>query len=571
MSTADRDAQAQPGTSDAGSKHLLYQPLDSQLEEFRILQVLPGSEGDPIRCTLHTTPLTEKSDYEALSYNWGDPQVCRVIEVDGMAKDVTVNLFNALRRLRLAKEGRRIWVDALCINQTDDIEKSHQVNLMSKIYSWTKRALLWIGDFSGDKDAGPNAIPGESAKLAFDLVKYLADDKHYNPVDGGGNESLTAEYFEALADLVLLPWWNRAWTVQEAILPKDAIMICGSAELSFERFVEAYDNSFHHDYSGCCHVGHRLLLDFWLTFNGLRETRRNHNKLVTATEVVNILRTRGASDPRDKIYAYLGLIGGGASADYALPVEEAFQHISRALIEKLGTLDILLRVSEKSRSPSLPTWVPDWAASVDQADLAQEIEWIYSYAMFRAAGQTKAETRDSLSNDALDLEGFIIDRAAEVGTILETGSDMTETVTFWQRNPNRVYPQGGTYSEAAWHCITTDIHQSFGRRSRIKSDEDPQALFTEALARDGKGFHLSSRGCRGFVTEKGIIGVGHPDMVAGDSICIFKGGNMPFIVRQVQRDEGIVAFQYIGQAYVYKMMDGEMINESTGWDWITLV
>ena len=122
-----------------------------------------------------------------------------------------------------------------------------------------------------------------------------------------------------------------------------------------------------------------------------------------------------------------------------------------------------------------------------------------------------------------------------------------------------------------WRTITTDIYQSHGSRRRIKSDEDPKALFTEALAKDGRGFLLSSFGCRGFMAERGIIGVGHPDMEAGDSICIFKGGNMPFVLRQVQRDEGFVAYQYIGQAYIYKMMDGEMINESTEWDWITLV
>lgn len=538
MSTAEHDFQLQPRVSDGGSKPLIYQSLDSQRQEIRILRLLPGNEDDPICCTLHTITLDETSNYEALSYNWGDPQICRAIEVDGMVKDVTVNLFNALRRLRLPHEERHLWVDAICINQDDNTEKSHQVNLMSKIYSWTNRALLWVGDFSGDKDAWPNVIPEQTAKVALDLVEDLADDKHYNPVDGGKNDGPTEEQFVALARLLLLPWWNRAWTVQEAILPKDAAIVCGSAELSFVRFTEAYDNALHHDYSGCCHEGHRLLLSFYQTLNGLRETRRNHNKLSIASEIINLLRNRGASDPRDKIYAYLGLVDGEVSADYTLPREEAFKHTSRALIKRFGTLDTLLRVYEGGRSPTLPTWVPDWSADIDQGRLFQDIEWIYSYSMFRAAGQTKAETRNSFSNDTLDLQGFIIDKVVDTGPLLETGKDKTDTVAIWQSNPNRVYPGGGTYFEAAFHTIMTDICQSFGRRRRIKSDEDPQTLFIEALARDGEGYYLSAHGCRGFMAEKGIIGVGHPDIEVGDSICIFKGGNMPFILRQVQREGG---------------------------------
>jgi len=488
-----------------------------------------------------------------------------------MVKDATVNLFNALRRLRLPHEERRLWVDAICINQDDNTEKSHQVNLMSKIYSWTSRVLLWIGDFSGDKDTGPNIIPEETTKAAFDLIEFLADDKHYNPVDGGQNGGPKEEQFVALARLVRLPWWNRAWTVQEAVLPKDAVMICGTAELPFERFAEAYDKSLHHDYSGCCRVGNELLLTFWHTLSGLRETRRNHVKLFSASEVVSLFRNRAASDPRDKIFAYLGLIDGGASADYTLPVEEAFKHTSRAFINKLGTLDILLRVSGKGRSPTLPTWVPDWAADIDQARLFMELEWIYPYAMFKAAGQTKAETRDSFSNNALDLQGFIINRVVKTGPVIENDSNVAETVAIWQTDPNGVYPLGGTFSDAMWRTITTDIYQSHGNRRRIKSDEDPKVLFAEALAKDGRGFLLSSYGCRGFMLERGIIGVGHPDMELGDSIFILKGGNMPFILRQVQKDEGDVAYQYIGQAYIYKMMDGEMINEATEWDWISLV
>lgn len=530
VSSDDYDVQIQRGVSDAGSKPLLYRPIDSQRREIRILQLLPGSEDDPIRGTLHTILLTETSDYEALSYNWGDPQVCRAIEVDGMEKDVTENLFNALRRLRLTKKERCLWVDAICINQDDDTEKSHQVNLMSKIYSWTARALLWLGDFSGSKDAyaWPNVLSEETARLAFDLVEVLADDKHFIPVDDGDDDIPTSEQFEALDDLVRLP--------------KDAVIICGGLELSFVRFAKAHENLSHHDYSGCCHVGHQLF-GFWKTFYGLGEIRRNLNRHMMASEIITMFKDRMSSDPRERIYAYLGLIGG-VPADYSLHLEEAFKQTTRAFINNSGSLEILLRVSEAGRSLTLPTWVPDWTTTCKQASFFTEIHWLHACTQFEAGGKTRAETRDPSSNAFLDLQGCTVDRAVDIGPVLETIVDKREMIAIWQSNPNNVYPQGGTYLDAAWHAITMDIHYSFAKYRRLKNDEDLQVVATEAFARDGEGLSLVSHGYRGFTTKKGNIGVGHPDMEAGDSISILKGGNMPFILRPIRRDGGDIAYQH---------------------------
>ncbi|KAF3763584.1 hypothetical protein M406DRAFT_233130, partial [Cryphonectria parasitica EP155] len=125
-----------------------YQQLDSVKDEIRILSLLPGRPNDAVETTISVACLDDDPYYEALSYVWGDsrPEFCRWIRVDGQKRWVTQNLWAALRRLRRTDEERKLWVDALCINQKDDVEKSHQVAMMSQIYSKTAMCLAWLGD-----------------------------------------------------------------------------------------------------------------------------------------------------------------------------------------------------------------------------------------------------------------------------------------------------------------------------------------------------------------------------------------------------------------------------------------
>ncbi|KAH7246888.1 heterokaryon incompatibility protein-domain-containing protein [Fusarium solani] len=102
--------------------------LDVVQEQIRILHLEPGWGSTPISCSIHLISLTSDPPpkYEALSYTWGDPKVTREIIVNGYLVNVTFNLYSALYRLRQPEEMRVLWVDALCINQTDVDERGQQ-------------------------------------------------------------------------------------------------------------------------------------------------------------------------------------------------------------------------------------------------------------------------------------------------------------------------------------------------------------------------------------------------------------------------------------------------------------
>ena len=120
-----------------------YTPLDTN--EIRLLILLPGSRRQSIYDTLATVRLQTKEHeevpvYHALSYRWGPPQPTREIHINGTAFRVRNNLFKALQQLRYEYFPRSLWVDAICINQTDDTERGTQIAVMSDIFGQQRRS-----------------------------------------------------------------------------------------------------------------------------------------------------------------------------------------------------------------------------------------------------------------------------------------------------------------------------------------------------------------------------------------------------------------------------------------------
>ncbi|CAG8958001.1 hypothetical protein HYFRA_00000344 [Hymenoscyphus fraxineus] len=153
----------------------LYRPLKAANDtdgEFRLLTLLPGRQESPICCNLAVAPLHSPPHYEALSYTWGNPfssisetQVSATstftILLNGNRFPIGFNLEGALRFLRYEERERILWIDALCIDQGNDEEKSCQVRAMSRIYRNAGCVLAWLG--SGDRHA----------ELAFETLDVL--------------------------------------------------------------------------------------------------------------------------------------------------------------------------------------------------------------------------------------------------------------------------------------------------------------------------------------------------------------------------------------------------------------
>lgn len=147
---------------------------------------------------------------------WGDPGVTDSITLHGKQHDVTINLYDALKRLRKSDKHRRLWIDALCINQGDTKEKEGQIGLMDKIYSRAKEVCMWLGEPTRTRvfSDGPRDIPchvaaAEMLEKAFPSV-YPQIRPHLSILKDGEFELISsADPLELTPILYRLPFSMR--------------------------------------------------------------------------------------------------------------------------------------------------------------------------------------------------------------------------------------------------------------------------------------------------------------------------------------------------------------------------
>lgn len=131
-----------------------YNPIDSSKAEIRIIHLLPGDFDDTIYIELVPVSLSSNPtpQYDALSYVWGQEQCHNPAFVNGRPVTITSNLDIALRYFRDISDEKTLWVDAVCINQQDNVEKGPQVQMMGQIYSKAARVLVWLGPAADGSD-----------------------------------------------------------------------------------------------------------------------------------------------------------------------------------------------------------------------------------------------------------------------------------------------------------------------------------------------------------------------------------------------------------------------------------
>ncbi len=141
----------------------VYQPLDDATQSIRLIRLQPASSfGSDVHCDIYHVTLDTQPIYEALSYAWGDAKVTSPIFLEGCPFQATVNLVSALRYLRHEDKTRTLWVDAICIDQSNIQERGHQVAFMATIYSMAECDILWLGD-----------DPHDDAEITFRFIQHI--------------------------------------------------------------------------------------------------------------------------------------------------------------------------------------------------------------------------------------------------------------------------------------------------------------------------------------------------------------------------------------------------------------
>ncbi|KAH7001202.1 heterokaryon incompatibility protein-domain-containing protein [Ilyonectria destructans] len=160
---------------------LSYQPLSAASNEMRILRIKPAKRSqDEIKCRLEHVSLAASSNYVALSYCWGGSDKTVPVRVNNQITHDTPSLASALTEIR-SRGYVKVWADAICINQDDDEERSHQVLRMAAIYRSAHAVIAWLGH------AEPPAVLGVVHLMgAVETLLRFNDRKDKLQCLGGG-------------------------------------------------------------------------------------------------------------------------------------------------------------------------------------------------------------------------------------------------------------------------------------------------------------------------------------------------------------------------------------------------
>jgi hypothetical protein len=372
----------------------LYRPLDPIRKQIRLCKVHPTEDfGAPIECTLTAWSLQNCPEYVALSYVWGDVTVKETITVNGKPTAVTTTLAAALRRFRQSAatvEAKRIWADAICINQNDVLERNIQIGLMGDLYSQATSAMLWLGEEEANSD------------MAFFTINFLAeellkvegwmqclDDRFPSLLQSTTKENFSRYLNEYVDSVPLVAWdavvaltsreyWFRVWIVQELMLPRDVVIYCGSQVLpwdTFDRFVRLVAIGI---VGRATHIrpetdlprlsfAEKLkpMMRSWSirssASNGFRRCETMHEFI----EMLDTFSHLKATDARDRIYGLAAFAPELNFIDYSVPTEEVYKRFAALAIENDKSLFVLHfagidRSNGDINNNLLPSWAPDW-------------------------------------------------------------------------------------------------------------------------------------------------------------------------------------------------------------------
>ncbi|KAK5680376.1 hypothetical protein LTS10_007303 [Elasticomyces elasticus] len=310
-----------------------YEPLPAEspikATWTRVLLLYPGDQSQPLECDLEVVNVISDQcpPYEALSYVWGpkEPRGSITCHNSGQGEqaersDVEIgpNLEHALKALRSKTTARLIWVDALCISQTDLDEGARQVTYMRQIYKHASLVTVWLGVPTFDDNAffvGVQCLCEERKKWAQDELN------NHDMYPGWGDvfvEKMTHNSLEMhpsiRADLIKLfynDYFRRVWCVQEIVAARHCVAQYGDKAIDMYELLPL--------------LKHAVTLSYSLAPNHLNvwrhvDTSWSHKasgspdqdcSLGPMLHVLTTLRESDSTDPRDRIFAALGICDEG--------------------------------------------------------------------------------------------------------------------------------------------------------------------------------------------------------------------------------------------------------------------
>ena len=589
----------------------LYCPLVPGRKDFRVVVLHPASDfSADIECSLKHVSFEDATPYETLSYVWGNVQHCASISLDGKSLPITRNLDKALRHLRRVTGTRTLWVDAICIDQRNIMERNQQVVLMKRIYSTCISDLLWLGKAT------------KTLTRALEVIAQLqrSDTETINKGKPAVNVLKRKDRAALHNLLVRQPIWHRIWIMQEIACAPKVILVLGLETLDWAILARLLDNedlpdAYHGPFRHVSRNEYFATDTFKVvqTIEHQREairrigTPRHESRLI---DVLARFRNANATDPRDKIYGLLGLASDGLEVhvDYSQSVQDVYVNFFHTFVNRTKDLDLICQnpwgvPNAEARSQGLPSWCPDFSKGGEETLL-------FAQRSIFNAGNKSCKVPCTITNGThLKLDGI------SLGYIPTTRIHGMEVETSFLDAPLHFpgymcfalnsYPEelldedsggkpaiyaatGEPLFDAYWRTLIADCYVYPTQRltsSLLAShraifhiwrkakhaydsgsvqemqDREIDARIADSVPEVGKieALKKMSYKWRFTVTDTGFYSLVPKQARAGDEVLVLHGGKVPMVLRPVRdiSGNGEACYEVIGGAYVHGFMDGQ--------------
>ena len=359
--------------------------------QIRLLKVLPGGGDSRIRCNLTTHGREDDGlRYNALSYAWGDGIQRELIECQGQVVSVTASLHGALWQCRRDPTPRpyteftghgMLWVDALCINQSDEEEKTAQVREMRSIFSRADVVICWLGPSQCE-----DALAFQILRSAYNAIEVGVHGLNDRPWDKLSHQfSDDDRAVRSVSDILSRAWFQRIWVVQEISAAQRSVFWSGSERARtevithfgwyFQFMPERVRRRFEAE-SSLLIIEARLANIKAFARLSASARRAGNEEGPSLIRVLRQTQLFKATDPRDKVFAMISFSRHShddAIVDYSKSLEEVlFSVASTTLTQRPSSLNLLHFAGKSASLLEVPSWVPTWQEH-DESEIHEDV------------------------------------------------------------------------------------------------------------------------------------------------------------------------------------------------------
>jgi Heterokaryon incompatibility protein (HET) len=265
-----------------------------RLDELRLLRVVDANVNELRFDILHVSR-ESAPPYTAVSYTWGDNRPTHWIRLNGRQFHVRINLWSCLYYLSQASKSDDwgyIWVDAICIDQSNDLERNAQVSRMDETYRDAACVSVWLG--------------------------LVHPPEFYLNLDPTTTRTFDVEDFdwrESISDVANRPYWSRFWVIQEFLLGHEVRLYCSGNRIDWDIFQEILGSETVVNFlsSGSHDLINTTSPEMYAAVPLLmgRHPDRHPEFLQPLHDLLLSHRNSQCKDPRDRVFALLGLVAHG--------------------------------------------------------------------------------------------------------------------------------------------------------------------------------------------------------------------------------------------------------------------